>query len=96
MNPDQNEFEAACHCGSVKFTVTLVNGLKTARRCNCSFCRMRGAVAVSAPLSGIHFLTGEELLTLYQFNTRSAKHYFFRVAVFIPITNDARARMNMG
>ena len=37
---------------------------------------MRGAVAVSAQLDGIEFLTGEDALTLYQFNTKSAKHWF--------------------
>ncbi|MBF3332811.1 GFA family protein, partial [Leptospira borgpetersenii serovar Ballum] len=33
-----------CHCGTVKFTVELTDGLNTARRCNCSYCRMRGAI----------------------------------------------------
>ena len=42
---------AQCHCGAVAFTVALTDGLNTARRCSCSFCRMRGAVVVSAPLS---------------------------------------------
>jgi hypothetical protein len=70
------EMEGACHCGTVRFRVTLTNGLKTARRCNCSFCRMRGAVAVSAAYGDITFLAGEDALTLYQFNTRSAEHYF--------------------
>ncbi len=37
---------------------------------------MRGAVAVTANLDGITFEQGEEALTLYQFNTRTAKHYF--------------------
>ena len=37
---------------------------------------MRGAVAVSAPLTGITFLAGEDKLTLYQFNTGVARHYF--------------------
>ena len=36
----------ACHCGQVRFRVTLAEGLSTARRCSCSFCRMRGAVTV--------------------------------------------------
>jgi len=67
---------AACHCGTVKFTVLLTDGLRTARRCNCSFCRMRGAVAVSANLDGIQVLQGQDSLTLYQFNTGEAKHYF--------------------
>ncbi|ASJ72046.1 hypothetical protein IMCC3135_09750 [Granulosicoccus antarcticus IMCC3135] len=37
---------------------------------------MRGAIAVSANLDGIEFVTGQEMLTLYQFNTNAAKHYF--------------------
>ena len=34
----------SCHCGSVKFEVTLRDGLKNARRCNCSLCRRKGAI----------------------------------------------------
>jgi len=67
---------AQCHCGTVTFTVQLSDGLATARRCNCSFCRMRGAVAVSAPLSGIEVLTGQDKLTEYRFNTQQAAHFF--------------------
>jgi hypothetical protein len=37
---------------------------------------MRGAVAVSAQLDGLKILAGQEALTLYQFNTGTAKHYF--------------------
>jgi hypothetical protein len=37
---------------------------------------MRGAVAASAQLSGIEFIEGEDKLTLYQFNSLEAKHYF--------------------
>jgi hypothetical protein len=76
MNKDINEIAGACHCGSVKFRVRLTNGLHTARRCNCSYCRMRGAVAVSANLGNIQIIEGEDVLTLYQFNTMEAKHYF--------------------
>ena len=67
---------AACHCGTVRFTLRLADGVRTARRCNCSYCRMRGAVAVSANLEDIHVTQGQEALTLYQFNTGEAKHYF--------------------
>jgi len=69
-------FEGACHCGTVRFSVTLPEGLASARRCSCSYCRMRGAVAVSARLDGITFHAGEDNLTLYQFGTKTAKHYF--------------------
>ncbi len=71
--------KAACHCKTVRFHVKLTDGLKTARRCNCSFCRMRGAVAVSAELGDITFISGEDALTLYTFNTGAAKHYFCSV-----------------
>ncbi len=40
---------------------------------------MRGAIAISANLSGIRFLSGEDKLTLYQFKTNTAKHYFCSV-----------------
>src|SRR5262249_45988838 len=53
------EMEAACHCGTVRFRVKLPHGFNTARRCTCSYCRMRGAVAVSADVGGITFDTGE-------------------------------------
>ena len=73
---DTREIEASCHCGSVRFRVKLTDGLNTARRCTCSYCRMRGAVAVSADVGGITFDAGEEALTVYQFNTGVAQHYF--------------------
>lgn len=65
-----------CHCGAIEILVTLSDGLNTARRCDCSFCRRRGAAAVSAPLNGIDIVKGAENLQLYQFNTNTAKHYF--------------------
>jgi hypothetical protein len=76
MIRDITEARGACHCGSVRFTVKLSDGLRTARRCNCSYCRMRGAVAVSAELDGIVIEQGEDALSVYQFNTGTAKHYF--------------------
>ena len=65
-----------CHCGAVVLDIVLTGGLTTAHRCDCSFCSRRGAIAVSAPLNGVKILQGAENLTLYQFNTGTAKHYF--------------------
>lgn len=67
---------AACHCGAVRFRVRLAEGLESARRCDCSLCRMRGAVAVSAGLGDIDILDGVEALTEYRFNTGTARHFF--------------------
>jgi hypothetical protein len=71
--------KATCHCGAVKLRVTLTNGLATARRCDCSFCRRRGAPAVSAPLDGIEVVRGADKLSLYSFGTHTAKHHFCSV-----------------
>ena len=68
--------KGACHCHAVEFEVTLVDGLKTARRCTCSMCRMRGGVAVTAKVGDLKITKGADKLTLYQFNTNTAKHYF--------------------
>lgn len=76
MDKNIAEIDGACHCGTVRFHVRLTDGLHTARRCNCSYCRMRGAVAVSADLDDINIVAGHDALTLYQFNTMQAKHYF--------------------
>jgi hypothetical protein len=70
------DFKGGCHCGGVQVSVRLTDGFRSARRCTCSYCRMRGAIAVSAPLDGIRITQGAELLSLYQFNTHTAKHYF--------------------
>jgi Uncharacterized conserved protein len=72
----QTPHRLTCHCGAVEMEVTLSDGLNTKRRCDCSFCRRRGAVAVSAPLTGVRIVKGEENLSLYQFGTMTAKHYF--------------------
>ena len=76
MNKDIGAINGACHCGRVRFHVTLSDGLHSARRCNCSYCRMRGAVAVSAELTDFRILQGDDLLTVYRFNTKSAEHFF--------------------
>ncbi|MDS9467565.1 GFA family protein [Paracoccus sp. MBLB3053] len=73
---DAKKHEAACHCGTVRFRVRLADGFNTVRRCDCSFCRMRGAVAVTARLGDVDIVSGEQNLTLYQFNTHAAKHWF--------------------
>ncbi|PSV49216.1 GFA family protein [Photobacterium indicum] len=65
-----------CHCGAVKFTVKLPNGLEKLRRCDCSMCRRKGAIVASVTLSNLTITAGEDVLRLYQFNTHTAKHYF--------------------
>ena len=65
-----------CHCGAVRFEARLSDGFGSLRRCTCSYCRMRGAVIVSAEMDGIDILQGADVLTLYRFNTGVAQHFF--------------------
>lgn len=71
--------QATCHCGSVVLELDLPNGIVDPRRCDCSMCRRKGALMASVSRSGIKILAGEEKLSLYQFNTHTAKHYFCSV-----------------
>ena len=68
--------EGHCHCGGVEFEVQLPNGFEDLSRCNCSMCSRRGAVVTSVPLGSFEITKGANLLTQYEFNTKTAKHYF--------------------
>ncbi len=65
-----------CHCGAVEFTLTLKHGWQNLRRCNCSLCRRRGAIMGGVPLHALRVTRGADNLALYQWNTRTARHYF--------------------
>jgi hypothetical protein len=67
---------ASCHCGAVELEIHLPNGIEAPGRCDCSMCRRRGAIVAQVPLSRIRILKGEGSLTLYQFHTMTAEHYF--------------------
>jgi hypothetical protein len=69
-------YKGACHCKAVQYELTLANGIANPHRCDCSFCRLRGAITSAVDLTGLKIIKGEEKLTLYQFNTMTAKHYF--------------------
>lgn len=69
----------SCHCGAVVFEVDLDGGFENLRRCNCSLCRRKGAVMASVRLERLRIVRGEDKLTLYQWNTRQARHYFCSV-----------------
>lgn len=70
------KLKGSCHCGAVQFDVRLPQGFASARRCTCSICRMRGAVAVTSTPDDLRITKGEERLATYRFNTRMAEHHF--------------------
>lgn len=71
--------KGTCHCGAVQFTTTLTQGFASARRCTCSICRMRGAVAVTSTPESFRIVQGADKLATYQFNTGVAEHHFCTV-----------------
>ena len=68
--------QGSCHCAAVKFEVELDGGVGEIRRCNCSLCLKKGAVMASVKLDKFVVTEGEEYLSLYQWNTKVAMHYF--------------------
>ena len=64
----------ACHCGTVQFEIK--SDPRGARRCNCSICRRKGAIMLTASEDEFVVTAGEDNLSMYQWNTKIARHYF--------------------
>ena len=79
MSNQPRIYHSSCHCGAVQLELTLPNGLEELRRCDCSMCRRRGAIVASVTLDNLKLVKGEDKLSLYQFNTKVAKHFFCSV-----------------
>jgi hypothetical protein len=69
-------FAGSCHCGAVRFRLDAPIAELTT--CDCSLCVKRNAVMAKAPEENLTVLEGAAMLTLYEWNTRVAKHYFCR------------------
>jgi hypothetical protein len=67
-------YAGACHCGRVKFEVDAA--IDRVSACNCSICRMRGALNVRVPAKHIRFLTSLDDLSVYRWGTLTASDYF--------------------
>ena len=66
--------EGSCHCGAVKIRIDLdVSHLVI---CDCSICMKKGIVHVPVPEEAFELVAGEDQLSLYQFKTNTAKHWF--------------------
>ena len=63
-----------CHCGSVRFGASVAEPPLAAMHCNCSVCRMTGFIHLIVPPERFHLDVGEDDLTVYRFNTMTAKH----------------------
>ncbi len=73
----KNQFKGQCHCGKVKFSIHCE--LKELRRCNCSHCRRKGYVMTTVNKDEFHLESGKDYLSIYQWNTKVAKHFFCKI-----------------
>lgn len=71
---DEKTYEGGCHCGAVRFQVTLA--LDRAITCNCSICSRSGTVLTFAPATRFTLRSGEDALTDYQFGKKRLHHLF--------------------
>ncbi len=69
-----NTYHGSCHCGQVKFKVT--TEIDKVVACNCSICTKKGVLHHRVAPEQFSLVEGKKHLTLYQFDTKEAKHYF--------------------
>lgn len=68
------KYTGSCHCGVVAFEFsTDVNKII---QCNCSICQKKGALHLRIPSEQFNLISGKDALCLYQFETRTASHFF--------------------
>jgi len=98
MKSTEKTYQGSCHCGRVKFE--MVSDLQSVLRCNCSICKRKGTPMVATKEGSFKLTAGEEFLSLYQFNTKLARHYFCKVCGIYthhnPRSNPVLTRVNAG
>jgi hypothetical protein len=88
-----NEYHGACHCGALTlcFCTALGSAEWFIRACQCSFCRLHGALTTSDPAGRLSFSTsGSDVLQRYRFGARTADFLICRFCgVYIGAAIDA-------
>ena len=65
-----------CHCGSVEIEVNVPSQFKKLMRCNCSLCKRKGTIMTMVGPEDLKIIKGKDYLKLYQYHSKTAKHYF--------------------
>ena len=68
-----------CHCGAIEAEINIDKKLENFLRCNCSLCKRKGAIMSMVKNENFRVTKGTDKLSLYQFHTKVAKHYFCSV-----------------
>ena len=65
-----------CHCGEVEAEINVSDPLAKTIRCNCSICKRKGAIMSVVKNEDFKIIKGKENLKMYQFHSKTAKHFF--------------------
>ena len=74
--PQDEVRTGSCHSGAVRFEIH--GPIRDFRRCDCSLCQRKGAMMCTADTDRFKLVSGDEALGLYQWNTKTVRHYFCR------------------
>jgi len=90
-------YEGGCHCGRVRFRVTA--SLDRVSECNCSMCTKKGFLHLIVAPEQFELVSGADVLTTYEFNTKVAKHRFCRLcgvhALYTPRSDPDKIDVNV-
>ena len=95
------EYQGSCHCGAVKFSFQSEE-IDKGLRCTCSVCRRKGAMmsAFVIPEEELKIDAADDALSIYQFGTNKAKHFFCSRCGIYPFHETMRMpgqyRVNLG
>ena len=89
-----------CHCGAIEAEINMAEKPERIIRCNCSLCKRKGSVMSLVKNEDFKTTKGTEKLSLYQFHTKVAKHYFCSICGIYthhnPRSNPAMTGFNLG
>ena len=89
-----------CHCSGVEIEVNNLNNFTKVVKCNCSICKRKGATMTMVSSEDVIIIKGQDLLKIYQFHTKVAKHYFCQICGIYthhnPRSNPAMTGINLG
>ena len=82
MELKRSVFLGGCHCGAVRFEVTLTNPVPI--DCNCSICIPKGFLHLIVEPEDFTLLQGSDDLQTYRFGTHTAVHRFCKICGIHP------------
>ena len=89
-----------CHCGEIEAEINISDKLEKIIRCNCSICKRKGAIMSLVKNEDFRVIKGIKKLTMYQFHSKIAKHYFCSICGIYthhhPRINPALTGFNLG